>query len=109
LIEQSSDESSFDGPEMSSPARAYAKRQQVKTIRRCDGTDGFRPLTGATAMVMQESPLSKGVGAGMPGFGDNKAHGKILQCHRVMEDGLMRINAQTVRETRQTVVCVAMA
>jgi len=98
FTEQSSDESSFDGPDMSSPAQAYAKRQQVKTIRRCDGTDDFRPLTGATAMVMQESPSSKNMGAGMPGFGDNEAHGKILQCHRVTEDGLMRINAQTVRD-----------
>ncbi|KAG5220341.1 cell division cycle- protein [Salix suchowensis] len=58
----SSDEGSFDGPDMSSPAQAYAKRQQVKTIRRCDGTDDFRPLTGATAMVMRESPSSRFAG-----------------------------------------------
>lgn len=91
-----SDESSFDGPDMSSPAQAYAQRQQVKTIRRCDGTDDFRPLTGATAMTMNESPTAKHMGAGMPGFGDNEAHGKILPCHRVSEDGLMRIRPQTV-------------
>jgi M-phase inducer tyrosine phosphatase len=93
-----SDESSLDGADMSSPAQAYAKRQSVRTIRRCDGTDDFRPLTGATAMVqrdMHESPSA--AGAGMPGFGDNEAHGKILPCHRVTEDGLMRINSQTVR------------
>jgi M-phase inducer tyrosine phosphatase len=94
--ELSSDESSLDGPDMSSPAQAYAQRQQVKTIRRCDGTDDFRPLTGATAMVKRdkESPLS--ASPGMPGFGDNESHGKILPCHRVTEDGLMRINVQTV-------------
>ena len=97
LLESYSDESSFDGPDMSSPAQAYAKRQQVKTIRRCDGTDDFRPLTGATAMVMKESPSSRLMAAGMPGFGDNEAHGKILPCHRVTEDGLMRINCDTVR------------
>jgi M-phase inducer tyrosine phosphatase len=98
LGDPSSDDSSLDGPDMSSPAQAYAKRQSVRTIRRCDGTDDFRPLTGATAMVqrdMQESPSASG--AGMPGFGDNEAHGKILPCHRVTEDGLMRINSQTVR------------
>ncbi|KII88974.1 hypothetical protein PLICRDRAFT_108846 [Plicaturopsis crispa FD-325 SS-3] len=94
--EPSSDESSFDGPDMSSPAQAYAKRQQVKTIRRCDGTDDFRPLTGATAMTMKDSPGSKSVSKGLPGFGDNEAHGKILPCHRVREDGLMRINSQTL-------------
>jgi M-phase inducer tyrosine phosphatase len=91
-----SDES-LDGPDMSSPAQAYAKRQSVKTIRRCDGTDDFRPLTGATAMVQRDMQGSPSVaGGGMPGFGDNEAHGKILPCHRVTEDGLMRINSQTV-------------
>lgn len=97
FLESFSDESSFDGPDMSSPAQAYSKRQQVKTIRRCDGTEDFRPLTGASAMVMKESPSSRYMTAGMPGFGDNEAHGKILPCHRVREDGLMRINCQTVR------------
>ncbi|KAG6874084.1 hypothetical protein C0995_006941 [Termitomyces sp. Mi166 len=91
-----SDESSFDGPDMSSPAQAYSKRQQVKTIRRCDGTDDFRSLTGATALKMTESPSARFMAAGMPGFGDNEAHGKILPCHRVREDGLMRINCRTL-------------
>lgn len=94
--------SSLDGPEMSSPAQAYAKRQSIKTIRRCDGTDDFRPLTGATALVkrdMDESPSAKFLCAGMPGFGDNEALGKVLPCHRVREDGLMRITAQTVSIT----------
>ncbi|KAF7322847.1 Rhodanese domain-containing protein [Mycena chlorophos] len=91
---QSSDESSFEG--LSSPAQAYAARQQMKTIRRCDGTDDFRPLTGVTALVQNESPSAKFLSAGMPGFGDNEAAGKILPCHRVTDDGLMRINAQTL-------------
>lgn len=95
----SGDESSMDYPDMSSPAQAYSKRQQGKTLRRCDGTDDFRPLTGAIATVrrdMHESPSAKFLSAGMPGFGDNEAHGKILPCHRVREDGLMRIKPQTV-------------
>ncbi|KAH7912126.1 hypothetical protein BJ138DRAFT_829673 [Hygrophoropsis aurantiaca] len=94
-----SDESSFDGPDMSSPAQAYAQRQQVKTIRRRDGTDDFRPLTGATALVqkdIQESPSAKFMNAGIPGFGDNETLGKILPCHRVREDGLMRIKPHTL-------------
>ncbi len=108
----------------SSPAQAYAKRQQVKTIRRCDGTDDFRPITGATALMKRDTearglrrseerenrvqvctvkerdtPRSKYLNAspGFGGFGDNEAHGKILPCHRVREDGLMRINPTTVR------------
>ncbi|KAJ7109215.1 hypothetical protein C8R44DRAFT_635087 [Mycena epipterygia] len=96
FAEQSSDESSFEG--VSSPAQAYAKRQQVKTIRRCDGTDDFRPLTGVTAMVLNESPSAKFLSAGMPGFGDNESGGKLLPCHRVTDDGLMRINPQTLNK-----------
>lgn len=100
VLEHFSDEgSSFDDPDMSSPAQAYAKRQQVKAIRRRDGTEDFRPLTGATAMVqrdMFESPSAKFMAAGLPGFGDNETSGKILPCHRVREDGLMRVVPKTV-------------
>ena len=94
--EPEEEESSFDSQDMSSPAQAYSRRQQAKTIRRCDGTEDFRPITGATALMEKESPSSKHMSPGLPGFGDNEAHGKILPCHRVTEDGLMRINGQTV-------------
>lgn len=90
-----SDES-FDGPDMSSPAQAYMKRQQTKTIRRRDGTEDFRPLTGASPIVnkdVHESPSAKFM---LAGFGDNESLGKILPCHRVCEDGLMRITPKTV-------------
>ncbi|KAH9923982.1 uncharacterized protein BXZ73DRAFT_50694 [Epithele typhae] len=126
LLDQTmSSESSFDQDlDMSSPAQAYAKRQQVKTIRRCDGTDDFRPLTGATALMKRDTevlscsghsgrhsdendrsrsgaerdtPRSKYL-TGLGGFGDNEAHGKILSCHRVREDGLMRINPTTLNK-----------
>lgn len=93
-----SDESSFDGPDMSSPAQAYAQRQQVKTIRRRDGTEDFRPLTGIPMAIRAhvESPSAKFMRGGIPGFGDNETIGKILPCHRVREDGLMRIAPETV-------------
>ena len=87
---------SFDGPDMSSPAQAYMKRQQTKTIRRRDGTEDFRPLTGASPTVnkeVYESPSAKFM---LAGFGDNESLGKILPCHRVREDGLMRISPKTV-------------
>ncbi|CAA7265410.1 unnamed protein product [Cyclocybe aegerita] len=96
IYTEQEDEESFEGPDMSSPAQAYSKRQQVKTIRRCDGTEDFRPLTGATAMISKESPSAKFMAPGLPGFGDNEAHGKILPCHRVSEDGLMRIKSETL-------------
>lgn len=102
-----------DGPDMSSPAQAYAKRLQGKTVRRRDGTDDFRSI-GATATLMRDgarrerepvrpaerdTPRSKylnGAGSKLGGFGDNEAHGKILPCHRVREDGLMRITCRTL-------------
>ena len=97
----SSGDSSIDHGDESSPALAYAKRQQIRTIRRRDGTDDFRSLKGATAMVARdkESPRARLIpqwGTGLGGFGDNEAHGKILPCHRVREDGLMRISCKTV-------------
>ena len=74
LTDQLSDESSFDGADYSSPAQAYAKRQQLETmIRRCDGTEDFHPLTGATAILTKESPSAKFGSQGLPGFGDNEA------------------------------------
>lgn len=96
LLDQSSDDS-FDGADGSSPAQDYAKRNNIKTIRRCDGTEDFRPMTGATNLTLTESPSAKFMKGGIPGFGDNEAYGKILPCHRVKEDGLMRITPQTVR------------
>ncbi|TFY53616.1 hypothetical protein EVJ58_g9354, partial [Rhodofomes roseus] len=127
MMEQSmssEDGQSFDSSaDMSSPAQAYAKRQQVKTIRRCDGTEDFRSNTGATSMVRRDTevmmkglrrtearedrvvhepaerdtPRSKYLN-GLSGFGDNETHGKILPCHRVREDGLMRITSKTMND-----------
>ncbi|EJD06069.1 uncharacterized protein FOMMEDRAFT_145381 [Fomitiporia mediterranea MF3/22] len=105
------------GHEVSSPAaQALAKKQAVRTIRRRDGTDDFRPfaaggtlrqrdtnpsvqspLRDATHPANIESPSARWLkGTGLPGFGDNEAHGKILPCERVPEDGLMRIDVQTL-------------
>ena len=97
------DEESFDSVE-ASPAQAYMKRQQNKTLRRCDGSDNLRPnpvarltpsrQTESPCKLTEPSPRSRWLA---PGFGANEAHGKILPCHRVKEDGLMRVNQQTVR------------
>ncbi|KAI5899901.1 Rhodanese-like protein [Schizophyllum commune H4-8] len=96
VLDQSSEDSSFEGFDQSSPAQAYARRQQQRTIRRCDGTENFKPVTAATKVGMQESPSAKFLSAGIPGFGDNEAAGKILPCHRVADDGLMRIKPDTL-------------
>lgn len=64
------EESSFDSQDMFSPAQVYSRRQQAKTIRGCDGTEDFRPNTGATAMMEKESFPYKHMSPGLPGFGD---------------------------------------
>lgn len=103
LADMSGDESSFDASvDMSSPAQAVARRAQGRTLRRSNGTDDFRQADGSMQMspraTVQESPSARYMRPGMPGFGDNEAHGKILPCHRVKEDGLMRIKVETVRD-----------
>jgi M-phase inducer tyrosine phosphatase len=101
--DQFCEDSSFDGPDQSSPAQAYAKRQQGKTLRRRDGSESLRSITHPSPMGARESPgrlmsspMSKYSAPGLGGFGDNEAHGKILPCHKVTEDGLMRIKPETV-------------
>ena len=121
MDESMESELSMEGPDMSSPAQAYAKRLQHKTLRRRDGTDNFRTITGSSGQSKREgdlraqreadeqqedqqevqplaerdTPRSKYL-TGLGGFGDNEAQGKILPCHRVREDGLMRITYDTV-------------
>lgn len=105
------DEESFDSVE-ASPAQAYMKRQQNKTLRRCDGSDNLRPnpvarltpsrQTESPRNLNEPSPRSRWLA---PGFGDNEAHGKVLPCHRVKEDGLMRINQRTVRTFPAPLLC----
>jgi M-phase inducer tyrosine phosphatase len=93
--------SSFESPDLSSPAQTYTRRQQTKTLRRCDGSDNLRPASHDTPAkpnspgqaFNENSPSARWL---MPGFGDNEAHGKILPCHRVKEDGLMRVTSKTV-------------
>ncbi|CAE6516537.1 unnamed protein product [Rhizoctonia solani] len=69
-----------------SPARAYATRKAAgPPMRRLVPSQNERPK--------QSSPLAR---VGLPGFGDNEADGKVLPCHRVREDGLMRINCDTL-------------
>jgi M-phase inducer tyrosine phosphatase len=49
--------------------------------------------------LVGKSPASSGKKPRLPGFGDNEADGKILPCKKVREDGLMRINCETVSST----------
>ena len=114
-------------PDMSSPAQSYAKRHNSQAKQRRDGTLDFRPRAGASALMKRDADLLKPSASGsrrggaqgavadatierdtprskylsaapsLGSFGDNEALGKILPCHRVCEDGLMRITPSTVR------------
>jgi M-phase inducer tyrosine phosphatase len=117
--------SSFENSMEMSPAQAVVRRQQTRTLRRMDGGEDISirsrdsPAVGpppssfkfAASPVQQqqpqqafgstvtESPSARYmVSSGLPGFGDNEAHGKVLPCHRVKEDGLMRIKPTTLNQ-----------
>jgi M-phase inducer tyrosine phosphatase len=91
-LDLSSDESFVN----SSPAAAYADRNNQRVLRRKDGREEFRPKLGAGAVQLQMNP-SPAV-TSMPAFGA-EAYGKILPCTAVTEDGLMRIDSTTVGPT----------
>ena len=92
-IEADEEDTSFEGLDLSSPAQAYTHRQQNKSLRRRDGTEDFKPMT---FIPPRDSPSSRFLSPGLPGFAECEATGKVLPCHRVTEDGLMRIKPETV-------------
>lgn len=101
-LEPSSD--GFSDAQSSSPAAAYAKRHHARMIRRCDGSDDLRPLHGAGSLgkrdrdKFREGGNAKGCSPkSLAGFGVKEVENKILPCHRVSEDGLVRITCNTVR------------
>lgn len=67
-----------------------------------DGSPGMKPVRSSIAVPMaaadtaSPSRKAKRASPGMPGFGDNEMDGKILPCHKVKEDGLVRITPATV-------------
>lgn len=101
MTEPSSDD--YSDVQTSSPAAAYAKRHQARMIRRCDGSDDLRPLHGAGSLgkrdreIFQDRAVAKGCSPrSLAGFGVKEVENKILPCHRVSEDGLVRITCSTV-------------
>lgn len=117
--------SSFENSMELSPAMAVVRRQQLRTLRRCDGAEDLRTSESPAASfgaigarfsaalsaspelanspppppppTVTESPSARYMRSnGIPGFGDNEAMGKVLPCHSVKEDGLMRVTPTTV-------------
>lgn len=107
MPEMSEDESEYEAsPSVAATAHAeYARRTGSRFVPRVDGSPGFKPCRQSmpsAADGVGGSPCGKGKKAspfgrgGMPGFGDNEMDGKILPCHKVKEDGLVRITSSTV-------------
>ncbi|KIJ27863.1 hypothetical protein M422DRAFT_190478 [Sphaerobolus stellatus SS14] len=99
-IEPSSDDFS-DGQSSSPAASAYAKRHQVRVIRRCDGSEDLRPLNGAGSLEKRDRNNFQEKGCSprsLAGFGVHEVEKKILPCHRVSDDGLVRITPSTLRD-----------
>jgi M-phase inducer tyrosine phosphatase len=81
-----------------SPARAYATRKAAPPPRKMGVVASGKPNAAEPGSSRgnapsQSSPLTR---VGLPGFGDNEADGKVLPCQKVREDGLMRINCDTL-------------
>lgn len=93
--DMSSDDTSADFD--SSPAGAYVRRQEARLVRKVDGTADFRPIHGAGALDDLDRQQVKDQSA-LPQFGDTEAMGKILPCHCVKQDGLMRITPDTLND-----------
>ena len=100
MPETDEDESENEySPSTSGLHAEYARRHGTKYVPRIDGSPGFKPMRSSIAVSGEgmegKKPSSYGPG-GLPGFGTNEMDGKILPCHKVKEDGLMRISADTV-------------
>ncbi|KAF8522085.1 hypothetical protein BU17DRAFT_75192 [Hysterangium stoloniferum] len=98
-VEPSSDD--FSDMQSSSPAAAYAKRHQARVIRRCDGSEDLRPLHSAGSLGKRDRGQfieNKGCSPKrLAGFGVTEVEKKILPCHRVSDDGLVRITCDTLK------------
>ncbi|OCF31704.1 tyrosine phosphatase [Kwoniella heveanensis CBS 569] len=109
MHEMEEDESEYEAsPSMAGTQAEYMRRYGPRAVPpRVDGSPGgFKPVRASIASTGQgvASPVSKkgkqkvspyGPG-GLPGFGDNEMDGKILPCHKVKEDGLVRITPNTL-------------
>ncbi|ORY24381.1 hypothetical protein BCR39DRAFT_323623 [Naematelia encephala] len=103
--EMEEDESEFEAsPSVGGPHAEYARRHGKQFVPRVDGSPGFKAARSSIAVTGQgaASPTGKGKKpspygpGGLPGFGDNEMDGKILPCHKVKEDGLVRITVDTL-------------
>ncbi|WWC96979.1 hypothetical protein V866_003856 [Kwoniella sp. B9012] len=109
MHEMEDDESEYEAsPSMAGTQAEYMRRYGPRAIPRVDGSPGFKPVRASIATSGQgvASPIGNkgkqkvspyGPG-GLPGFGDNEMDGKILPCHKVKEDGLVRITPNTLQE-----------
>lgn len=106
--EMSEDESELENsPCVTATQVEYARRHGVRAVPRVDGSPNFKPARSSIAVTGQTqngaSPLRPKIKrtspygpGGLPGFGDNEMDGKLLPCHKVKEDGLVRITPGTV-------------
>ncbi|ODN76689.1 hypothetical protein, variant [Cryptococcus amylolentus CBS 6039] len=96
------DESEFENSPSLGTHAEYARRYDSRMASHVDGSPGFKPSRASIAASGEgvASPMGKKISpygpGGLPGFGDNEIDGKILPCHKVKEDGLVRITPDTL-------------
>ncbi|WWC87865.1 uncharacterized protein L201_002762 [Kwoniella dendrophila CBS 6074] len=110
MHEQEEDESEYEAsPSMAGTQAEYIRRYGPRGIPKVDGSPGFKPARASIATSgegmaspvgckgKQKQKVSPYGPGGLPGFGDNEMDGKILPCHKVKEDGLVRITPNTLQ------------
>lgn len=99
------EESEFEGsPSVVAAQAEYARRHGHTLVPRIDGSPAFKPMRSTIVGTPCEGVISPGNKKraspfgqpGLPGFGQDELEGKILPCHNVKDDGLVRINADTL-------------
>lgn len=104
--EMDDEDSEFENSPCVGAHAEYARRYGARMAPKVDGSPGFKSVRASIAASGEGvvSPLHKGKKTspygpgGLPGFGDNEIDGKILPCHKVKEDGLVRITPDTLDE-----------
>ncbi|KAL1411333.1 m-phase inducer phosphatase [Vanrija albida] len=97
----SESESEFEAsPSVNPTAAEYQRRHGSRPVLpRIDGSPGFKTAKSSSSSTAPPPPLKSPYGpGGLPGFGDNEVDGKVLPCHKVKEDGLVRITPQTMTD-----------
>lgn len=92
VCDQGNNAESFDGETSASNASSGRVLSTIET----SSSSAIHPLIHVGGRLAMESSSDKPHSPFAMNFGENEMDGKILPCHKVKEDGLVRISHETV-------------